>query len=76
MVAVLGREPLEYCGISPRVAMAAQFLCVKDLDGSVQLVRRAWLLDPVALSYLFISPTHEFRCNCLRNATARTTALL
>jgi hypothetical protein len=39
------------------IALAAYFLSVKNLDGSVEFVCSFRLLDPIAVQSSFISPT-------------------
>jgi hypothetical protein len=65
MVAILGRKPLEYRRVFPRVSMAPKFLRMNNLDGPVRFIRRLRLFEPVALGQIFVRPSHEVGSNHL-----------
>ena len=77
MVAGFRRTSFEYCGVISGIAVAAYFLSVKNLDGSVEFVRSFRLLDPIAVQLLvLISPTDQLGCDCLGNTTTHAATLL
>jgi len=77
MVAGFRRASFEYCGVISGIALAAYFLSVKNLDGSVEFVRSFRLLDPIAVQLLvLISPTDQLGCDCLGNTATHAATLL
>jgi hypothetical protein len=76
MVAVLGGKPLQYCRVIPRVSMATNFLRTDNLDGSLQFLRRLWLLDPIALRAVFVGPSHQVGSNRLGHTATHATRIL